>query len=164
MCEVPSALVTDDGRVLLCGDGQRHTGGAKDWGLKPGTYRECEWPEHRDLVVRYEPGETDEEKLEWREKVLRRYSTRKAFVNGLTEGRAGGLVYRLHKGDVVAVSAPLATELRLYNLPLVTEVSAPLATELRLYNLPLVTRKAQGRHLTWAQFVAIVEASRTEAK
>lgn len=90
MCEFVSFIVCADGR-LLTGNRMLHEGIARAYGLKPGTYREAEWTRDDDgasLVVCCGIGATEDQCIEWRQKVLRVYPTRKALRHGLRDGRS----------------------------------------------------------------------------
>ena len=137
MCDFASFVITKDGRILF-GNPFSHSGIEAGWGLKPGEYREAEWVGERpnSLNVRLEPGERDA--AWWVSAVTGKYRTRTALLESVVESRTNGVVYQWEHGSIVAVNAPQATYLRLYNLPLVKTVNAPQATYLELDNLPLV--------------------------
>lgn len=108
MCQFASFIVTVDGRVLA-GDLMSHEGIAVGYGIAPGDYREAEWTRDDDgasLVIRLEPGEGRDEEIEWRERVFRRYPTRKALLDGITEGRAAGAQYWLRAGNRHRIDGP----------------------------------------------------------
>jgi hypothetical protein len=108
MCEFVSFIVTTDGRILA-GSLSSHEGIAAGYGIAPGDYREAEWTRDDDgasLVIRLEPVEDREAEIEWREKVFRRFTTRKALLKGITEGRSGGTHYHLRDGKLHRVDGP----------------------------------------------------------